>query len=60
MKDTIESLKNLETYFNEESAKRRKAAVKAVSKKVAIGLLVVSAIAVVTYGVVSTRNRFRK
>ena len=59
MKAMLDNLKHAETYFKTESAKRRKAAMKSTARKVAVGLLVVSAIAAVTYGVMSTRNRFR-
>lgn len=60
LKETLPELRNIEIYFDNQSAKRTNAAVKSLGKKVAIGLLVVSAIAVVTYGVMSTRNRFRR
>ena len=60
LKETLPELRDLETYFNNQSAIRRNSAIKSLGKKVAIGLVAVSAIAVVTYGVMSTRNRFRR
>ena len=57
--DGMKALELNEKILRQEQNKKRAAAFKQTGKRAAVGLIVVSALALVTYGVLNARQRFK-